>query len=309
MFQVGPGARPRPDRGARKIGTFLSTVHNRVRRTIDNVPFTTGKAIKHLMNVLMTVAAVYLIASAALFLLQEKLIFFPQSYAPTRHLPAGVENLEIELDGVRLAGYLKRAGPGAGRLIVYFGGNAEEVSGNLSDIARLPGVHWALFNYRGYGNSTGKPSQDALFADAVAIVDELTRRLNVPVENVILLGRSLGSGVAVHVASKRRTAGLILATPYDSVTNVAKSAYPIFPIALLLRHPFDSLSLAKKLGTPALFLVAESDNVIPRKHSKNLFDHWLGEKEWVVIPGAGHNDISNSDAYWEAIRRFVRPPA
>ncbi len=270
---------------------------------------TASKAIKRLMSVLVAVVAVYLLASAALFLLQEKLIFFPQSHAPTRHLPAGVENLVIEFDGIRLAGYLKRAEPGTDRLIVYFGGNAEEVSGNLSDTARIPGAHWALFNYRGYGNSTGKPSQDALFADGVAIVDELTRRLNVPVEKVILFGRSLGSGVAVHVASKRRIAGLILATPYDSVAKVAKSVYPIFPIALLLRHPFDSLSLARQLETPALFLVAGSDNVIPRKHSRNLFDHWRGEKEWVVIPASDHNDISNSDTYWEAVRRFVGPPA
>ncbi len=99
------------------------------------------------------------------------------------------------------------------------------------------------------------------------------------------------------------------ATLYDSVANVAKSVYPIFPIALSLRHPFDSLSLAKKLGPPALFLVAESGKMTPRKHSKNLFDHWHGGKDWVVIPGADHGDISNSDAYWEATRRFIGPPA
>lgn len=135
--------------------------------------------------------------------------------------------------------------------------------------------------------------------------DTITARHSVSHDQVVLMGRSLGTGVAVHVASERPVRGVILVTPFDSLVNVAKKHYPVFPVSLLMRHRFDSISLAPSLRMPMLALVAGEDEIIPESCSMNLASAWEGPGETVVIKGAGHNDISMHREYWEAINGFL----
>jgi pimeloyl-ACP methyl ester carboxylesterase len=119
------------------------------------------------------------------------------------------------------------------------------------------------------------------------------------------LCRSLGSGVAVHLAAERRLAGVVLVTPYDSLRAVAARHYPYAPVALLLKHPFDSLLRAPRILTPLLVLTAEHDRIVPPTHARVLFEHWRGAKTWRQIARADHNDLDADPDYWNAIAVFL----
>jgi len=251
---------------------------------------------------------VFILFCLFLFFFQESMIFFT---SPLRHSPAKfAENrLEIDHQGVMLRGwFLPAADPANAPLIIYYGGNAEEVSANLEDHGLFGrDISLALINYRGYGESDGKPSQQALFKDALFVYDYLTTQQKINPDQTVVMGRSLGSGVAVHVASQRPVQRVILVTPFDSLTNVAGYHYPLVPIRLLLRHPFDSVSLAPTLTQPLLVLMAGQDTVVPNRFTKNLIDQWAGPKEMVNIPEAGHNDITAFPQYWQAMDLFLSP--
>jgi uncharacterized protein len=243
----------------------------------------------------------------AAYLLQDKLIFYPQKGITSPHeAPYAAARIRLDHGNLALHGWLVRKDDPPRNLLVYYGGNAEEVSVNLGELDRLPVDALLLMNYRGYGLSGGRPSEVGLVADAIRALDTVTRRLALAPERVILMGRSLGTGVAVQVAAQRPVAGLILVTPFDSLVSVARKHYPFLPAGLLLRHRFDSLSLAPKRFQPALFLVAAADEIIPDSSSHRLSKTWAGEVTRVTIAGAGHNDIHQSPRYWDAIRDFVR---
>ncbi len=247
------------------------------------------------------------LALLALFLLQERLIFHPQ--AGPRSAPRA-ESLFIEADdGTRLHAWHVRAPPGA-PLVLYFGGNAEEVSWMAGEASRrAPGTAWLLVDYRGYGSSAGSPSERALVADALRWHEEAKTYS----EKILLFGRSLGSGVAVQLAASRPVAGVILVAPYDSMVEVGRHHYPLLPVRWMLKHRFDSLPRAAQISAPLLCLVAERDDIIPRAHSKRLYDAWKGPKRWVELLGAGHNSTDGAPEFWSAIRAFLdknnEPPA
>jgi pimeloyl-ACP methyl ester carboxylesterase len=240
---------------------------------------------------------------AALYLLQDRLIFHPQamSEASRALIAERAESLFIHApDGTRLHAWHRRGSP----LVIYFGGNAEEVSWMLSRAAHYtPGTGWLLVDYRGYGSSGGAPSEKRLVADAFLWHDHATQKLGA--KKVVLFGRSLGSGVAIQLAAARPVAGVVLVAPFDSLTSVGRHYYPFLPVAWMLKHPFDSISRSASIAAPLLCLVAERDEVIPVVHSKRLFEAWRGPKRWVELKGAGHNSTDDAAAFWQAIREFL----
>jgi uncharacterized protein len=239
-----------------------------------------------------------------MYLMQDQLIFFRQPVREAqrdsiaRRFPA-VESVFIHTD-VRLHAWHIRGSP----LVLYFGGNAEEVSWMLEEAPRrAPGVGWLLIDYRGYGSSEGSPSEAALSSDGLAWYDYATRQLKA--NKVFLFGRSLGSGVAVQLAAERPPAGVILVAPFDSLVEVAKRHYPYLPVDWMLKHRFDSIGRAPKIAVPLLCLVAADDRIIPAEHSRRLYAAWGGPKRWVELPGAGHNSTDSAPAFWENIWKFL----
>ena len=239
------------------------------------------------------------------YLLQDRLLFHPYPLHETqraqilkRH-PA-VEEVFIESDGYKLhAWHLK--GPAGAPLILYFGGNAEDVSWMLGGAGAAPTVGWLLIDYRGYGASEGSPSEAALVSDALAWYDKFSPQA----KKIVVLGRSLGSGVAVRLAAERKVDAVMLVTPFDSMVAVGKRHYPFLPVSLLLKHRFDSASLAPKIAAPLLCLVATRDSIIPPEHAKLLFDAWAGPKRWVALEEAGHNTVDAHPNYWRSINAFL----
>jgi fermentation-respiration switch protein FrsA (DUF1100 family) len=251
-----------------------------------------------LASILKISVAVALGVPLALYLLQDKLIFHPQVVA--QRAPSAADVYLQAADGTRLHALQVKAAPTA-PLLQYFGGNAEDVAWMLEEIARCgSAANWLLVDYRGYGASAGRPSEASLSADAIAWYD----RVAPGAARVYVLGRSLGSGVAVQLAASRRVDGVILVTPFDSLARVAKRHYPFLPVDLLLRHPFDSLGRAPGLRAPLLCIAATRDEVIPAEHARGLYDAWGGEKHLLELE-AGHNDIDNHPDYWGHIGRFL----
>jgi fermentation-respiration switch protein FrsA (DUF1100 family) len=249
--------------------------------------------------------------SAVLYFTQERLIFHPQPApaAPPRARDLAIREVEIPTaDGLRLRGWLARpeaAGEQRLPLLIYFGGNAEEVSGTAMLAGAVPGWSLLTLNYRGYGGNPGSPSEQNLSADALAIHDWALGRAEVDASRVIAFGRSLGSGLAVHLAAERPLAGVVLATPFDSLRAVARRHYPFAPASLLLRHNFDALSRAPAIRAPLLVLAAGRDEVVPVSHARSLFAGWGGPKTWREFPSAGHNDLDADPGYWAAIAEFL----
>ena len=149
------------------------------------------------------------------------------------------------------------------------------------------------------------PGQDALFTDALFIFDYITNIYNIAPSNIFLMGRSLGSAVAVHIGGHRLVKGMILVTPFDNLINVAKTHYPIFPIKLLLMHPFLSDEIAPKVTCPMLALIGAEDQIITNDLSMNLVKKWGGRSDHLIINNTGHNTISFASDYWQAIQSFL----
>ena len=242
---------------------------------------------------------------------QDALIFFRQPLAESRRAALARQPDVAELwltaaDGTRVHAWHLKAGP---TVVLYFGGNAEEVSWMLEPArAATPGVSWLLLDYRGYGRSEGAPSQKALIEDALALYDHAAKQPGVDAKRIYALGRSLGSGVVVALAAQRPLEGVILSTPYDSLLAVAQRHYWYLPVRWLLKHPFDSMALAPRMGTPLLCLIAGRDEIIPPEHAERLYAAWGGPKRRVLLAGATHNTTDEAREFWASIRAFLGNP-
>lgn len=247
-----------------------------------------------LLSVVAVIAVLYLGACALLYAFQRSLIYFPQPRA------VGTSETILKLpvhDADVLVSVRPHDGPKA---LIYFGGNAEDVSRSLPEFsAAFPDHALYLLCYRSYGGSSGKPSEEAIQRDAVALFDLVHGEH----PQTAVIGRSLGSGVAIRLASQRPASRLILVTPYDSFEEIAASHYPYVPVKWLLRDKFESWRYAPRITMPTLLLEAENDEVIPRASTERLYTRFArGVASLEVIPGTGHNTISASPRYLEAIR-------
>jgi dienelactone hydrolase len=241
--------------------------------------------------------------------LQERLLFYPQPVTSAPRVPDGwrAETVRVKTpDGLALAGVLALPPDGDGSAVIYFGGNAEEVTSAAGDAARLYGERAVLFvNYRGYGESGGRPGEAAIVQDALLLHDWLAAHPGIDPHRIAVHGRSLGSGVAVQVAAARPVRGVILSTPFDSAREVARAAYPWLPVAWLLRHPFDSAARAPGIHAPALVLVGGDDTLIRPERSEALARAWGGPVERRTFAGYGHGDVHLAPGYEASVRDFT----
>src|SRR5688572_168598 len=270
-----------------------------------------------LLSLAKIAAAVAVGLPLIVYLAQDSLIFYRQPLSDARRaeiarrFPAATEVSITSADGAKLHGWLVRpAASERAPLVLYYGGNAEEVSHMLEAIGDTvrgdtPGVAWLIVNYRGYGASEGSPSQVSLVADALAGYDYAAALPGIDAKRMFVFGRSLGSGVAVQLAAHRPVRGVILVSPYDSLAAVAKRYYWYLPVDWMLKHRFDSISLAPQMAQPLLCFIAERDDVIPPVHAEKLFAAWAGPKRKVLLGGSGHNNTDSATGFWPAIREFL----
>ena len=252
----------------------------------------------------------YTVVCVIVYFIQDKLIFFPrpidrESAEGITESRSCLEEVFIDTpDGVKLHGWLCRKDIHA-PVLLYFGGNAEEVSW-LHEDHDFP-RDWSLLfmNYRGYGLSQGKPSEADLKKDALLIYDHMMQELGVAPSTVVVKGRSMGTAIATHVAAHRKVDGVILVSPFESILQIARSTFPFLPVKLLLRHPFHAAKDAAGVKAPLLCFLAEQDQVVPPSSSQALYDAWAGEKELVVLPNHDHNTIMSELYLWQNIKLFL----
>lgn len=249
-----------------------------------------------LLGLFVAVAALaYGALIALMYAKQRSLLFYPQF---TRNPPAAPD-FRFDVDGATLRGWA--VNPGQPRALLYFGGNAEDVSLNRDDVAAWAVDHTVyLVAYRGYGHSGGEPSEAALAADAIALFDHVAASHR----SVDVIGRSLGSGVAVHVAAVRPVRRLALITPFDSVLRVGQGHYPWAPLAWLMKDPFESWRRAPRLTMPTLVVIAGQDNVTPPENGEALVAALPQPPEVLRLPDAQHSNVQVFPQYDAALRRF-----
>lgn len=236
-------------------------------------------------------ALLYGVLCAMLYVFQRSLLYFPQ---PAR---VNVPSLRLSVPGAELhVSVRERDGPGA---VIYLGGNAEDVSASLAEIAAsFPEQAVYALHYRGYGRSTGSPSEVALQADVLALYDQVARQRS----DVTVVGRSLGSGLAVSLAAVRPLSRLVLVTPYDSIEAVAAQQYAVFPVRWLIQDRFDAAARAPQVRAPTTVIIAERDEVIRRARSDALVNRFApGVAKVVVIARAGHNTLDGRPDYEAAL--------
>jgi fermentation-respiration switch protein FrsA (DUF1100 family) len=256
------------------------------------------------MKAVYSLAAVLLVLYCAICLIfyvqQRRLLYLPTPESS----PPGATAMRLPVAQATLK--IWQLHPQATSALIYFGGNAEEVAGNLPDFdAAFPDRAIYLVNYRGYGGSTGSPSEAALVADAQAVFDWVRTRH----EHIAVMGRSLGTGVASALAASRPVERLVLVTPFDSIVNVAGDHFRWLPVRWILKDRFDSLLRMASLRVPVLILVAEHDEVIFRQRSDALIAAVPAKNlRTVVVPQATHNDIESFPEYLPAIRDFFDGP-
>lgn len=248
-----------------------------------------------LISLALAIALVFYIgACIALLVFQRSLIYYPQP----RAFGNSADTLVLPADGADIVVSVRpHAGPKA---LIYFGGNAEDVSSSLASFAdAFPDHAIYLLHYRGYGGSTGKPSEKVINSDARALFDKV--HLDHP--DIALVGRSLGSGVAVRLATERPATRMVLVTPYDSIQEIAAKQFPYFPVRWLLFDKFESWRYAPAIRIPVLLLQAEHDEVIPAASTDRLNAAFAkGVATRVVIRGTGHNTISGAPEYLASMR-------
>jgi len=212
-------------------------------------------------------------------------------------------------DGTRLSGWLmtpSTRGPHPG--VVYFGGRSEEVSWVARDADKLfPGMTVLAVNYRGYGDSHGEPGELLLIDDGCMLFDWLGERADVDPARIAVVGRSLGSGVAVQVASAREVHSVVLITPYDSILAIAQRRFRAIPVSYVLRHRFESIKYAALLKASTYVLRAASDDVVPHSHTDllvaQLAEGTLHADE--IVPDTDHMNIPYLESTQLRIANFL----
>jgi fermentation-respiration switch protein FrsA (DUF1100 family) len=268
---------------------------------------------------LFLLAALALLSLTALMLaFERRLIYFPyrRLELQPRDLGMRAEELRLESRGATLHGWWLPL-DGARRNVLVCNGNAGNVSYRLERarmMQRQLGVGVLLFDYRGFGESTGSPDEAGTYEDARAAYAALRARGLAP-EQLVLFGESLGAAVAAQLALEREAAGLVLESPFASIPEMARAVYPFLPpVGRLIRTRYDTLAKLPRLRMPLLVLHGARDEIVPIAQGRRVFAAAPEPKRFFEIPGAGHNDtyLSGGEEYWRVWREFLdglRPAA
>jgi len=267
--------------------------------------------LSHLPGLLLLAVGAYLVLLLTLFLAQARLIYLPD--IPSRALLAtparlGLAFEELNLvteDGVRLHAWLVPA-PGARGTLLFAHGNAGNISHRLDsiEIFHQLGLDVLIFDYRGYGDSTGRPSELGTYRDIEAAWRELTERRGVAPGRIVVFGRSLGAAVAAWLATRERPAGLILESAFTSLPDLAADIYPFLPARYLVRFQYPSERYLTEARAPVLIVHSRDDEIVPFRHGQRLAQ--VAGAELLELRGT-HNDgfLRRPALYQAGLDRFL----
>lgn len=244
--------------------------------------------------------------------LDEKFIFYPSPDIVDNPHSIGLEFDDVTFftrDGLRLHGWFVPHGQSQTTLI-WFHGNAGNISHRLANIRllhELAKIHVFIFDYRGYGRSEGKVSEEGTYLDGEAAVEYLRRDRGAEPKRTVFFGRSLGAAVAAEMATRVNPMALILESPFASIREMARETFPYLPIDYLLRTKYDVVDKVRKVKSPVLVLHGDRDEIVPFSQGKKVFDAAFEPKRFYTIVGAGHNNthLVGGMAYFRTIKEFI----
>lgn len=261
----------------------------------------------------VAIAAAFFLSFGAFFMMQERFLFFPESLPQDfdYSLPANAEEVFFDTDdGARINALWYRAENSnetdeSSGVILYFHGNAGSLRTWKSVAPQILSTGYDLFiiDYRGFGKSTGTLSEKGLYADGRAAYRELLARGYEP-EDIVVLGRSIGTGIACEIAATEEIRALILETPFTSMVELATEYIPILP-RLILNYKFENEKKAAKIDVPTLIIHGDQDEVIPIEHGRTIFDAFSEPRELALLAGAGHNDFTGHREYVASLTGFL----
>lgn len=266
--------------------------------------------VKMVGGVIIAAVAIYGLGLLLAFILQERLLYFPLKTIGATPAAMGLafEDVWLETeDGVRLAGWFVPA-DNSQRVLLFFHGNGGNISHRLKSLAQFNrlGLNVLIIDYRGYGQSQGKPSEAGTYRDADAAWRYLVEQRGYSPEQIVIFGRSLGGAVAAELAERQPPGALILESTFTSVPDMAARQFPFFPVRQLSRLQYNTRERLARIDAPVLIIHSPTDEVIPYAHGQALFAAARPPKEFLQITG-GHNDgfLVSAGVYEPAVRAFI----
>ena len=250
---------------------------------------------RHMWSLLVSVLVAYAGVLVLVFLFQSQLVYFPNVGREVTVTPQSYglafETVTIATeDGERLAGWWVPA-PQARGTVLIFHGNAGNISHRLDYLAMFHKLGHAslIIDYRGYGRSTGSPSEQGTYRDAEAAWRALTSERKIAAGDIVIFGESLGGAVAAWLAARVRPRALVLASTFTSVPDLGAQVYPFLPVRLLSRFSYDTMGAVRALKAPVLIAHSREDDIIPYSHGQALFAAANEPRQFLDLKG-GHND-------------------
>jgi len=233
-------------------------------------------------------------------------ILFNARKLPVVHLSDDFSTYSHPVPGGMVRGYVyhPQGEDALQDLFIYFAGRGEDVRATAQMLHWLPeGFGFAALNYRGVADSQGAPSEIASVADAAQFASHLRRAF--PQARLHVVGRSLGTGVAIQLVARQEFASLQLITPYDSLLEVAKKRFPLVPLSLLLRHRFNSIEHSKEVAAKTQVLLAAKDDVVPHERSEKLIAAWPTPVSVQTVSNSDHHNITGLEETWLMLVDFA----
>jgi len=282
-----------------------------------------------MINTALGLAVGYAAIAGLAFAFQDQLLFQPSDRLRATPDDAGLDHETVRLDtedGETLHGWWvpapdvdsvnshplvsRETGPEerAGHTLLFFHGNAGNISGRLESVGqfRRLGLNVLIVDYRGYGQSTGAPSEEGIYNDASACWQYLTDERGIPAGDIVVFGRSMGGGPATWIASRHRPGAVILESVFTSVPDVGAHHYPFLPVKTLATNHFDNASRVGAINAPLLSIHSRNDRVVPFELGRQVYEAAPAPKRFLEIEG-GHNDgfLVSSEAYLRTIDGFL----
>ena len=262
---------------------------------------------------LLLMFAIYAALTLFLFFSQSGLIYYPD--LPSRQIEATPHQLGLDFesvtlnttDGEQLAAWFIPASDARATLLLAHG-NAGNISHRLDSIRLFNDLQLSvlIFDYRGYGESSGQPSEQGTYLDGEAAWDYLTATRGVDPHDIVIFGRSLGAAIAAHVARKHPPRALILESTFTSVPDFGAEQYRLFPVRLLARIRYDTRAALQDIQVPVLIVHSRGDEIIPFHHGERLYAAANEPKHFLPIQG-GHNGgfLNSGRLYLDGLSRFL----
>jgi len=264
-----------------------------------------------MLTLLLAVGGGYVAVAGLAFAFQDQLLYFPSRTLVTTPDRYGLAYETVHLDtedGERLHGWWIPADDARGTLL-FFHGNAGNISGRLESVQQFHqlGLNVLIIDYRGYGESTGTPSEEGLYRDAEAAWQHAVTQRGIDPSRIVIFGRSLGGGPATWLAMQHDAGALLVESAFTSVPDIAGHHYPWLPAQLLATTQFDNRTRIDQIDMPLLVIHSRGDAVIPFDHGRDLFESAREPKQFLEIDG-NHNDgfLVSADRYLRAIDQFLR---